>query len=64
MSTRGAAHRSDTTTGKWGTQIIMHEKKRKRNFPHIQYKKIEMGSVAKSYMKKGFPIYAQIFNHI
>jgi hypothetical protein len=36
-----------------------HARKEKKteNFPHIQYKKIEMGSVAKSYMRKGFPIY-------
>ncbi len=38
------------------------DKKEKEIF--LIYKDIQMGSVAKSYMRKGFLIYAQIFNHI
>jgi hypothetical protein len=28
------------------------------------YEEIDMGSVAKSYMRKGFVVYEEIFNHI
>jgi hypothetical protein len=34
--------------------------KKKRNFPHTVHKGIQMGSVAKSYMRKGFLIYKEM----
>ncbi len=33
---------------------------KKTNFPHIQYKEIQSGAVAKSYMRKGFLIYEEM----
>ena len=38
--------------------------KRKENFPLIQYKEIQMGSVAKSYMRKGFLIYEKMRKYL
>jgi hypothetical protein len=34
-------------------------KKKKENFPHTLYKEIQMGSVAKSYIRKGFLKYKE-----
>jgi hypothetical protein len=34
--------------------------KKNKNFPHIQYKEIQMGSLAKSYIRKGFLIYEEM----
>jgi hypothetical protein len=36
------------------------DKKRKSNFPHIRYKEIQSGAVAKSSMRKGFLIYEKM----
>jgi hypothetical protein len=38
--------------------------KRKLNFPHLQYIEIQMGSVAKSYMRKGFLIYEEMRKYL
>jgi hypothetical protein len=38
-------------------------KKRKSNFPHIQYKEIQSGAVAKLYMRKCFLIYEEMRKH-
>jgi hypothetical protein len=37
--------------------------KKENNFPHIQYKEIQNGAVAKSYMTNGLLIYGEIFAH-
>ena len=37
--------------------------KRKSNFPHTVYKKIQSGAVAKSYMINGLLVYGEIFAH-
>jgi hypothetical protein len=34
--------------------------KKKSNFPHIQYKEVQSGAVAKPYMRKGFLIYEEM----
>ncbi len=39
---------------------IIHWWKRKENFPHIQYKEIQSGAIAKSYMRKSFLIYEEM----
>jgi hypothetical protein len=36
------------------------DKKRKRNFPYTVNKEIQMGYVAKPYMRKGFQIYEEM----
>jgi hypothetical protein len=38
--------------------------KKKKNFPHIQYKEIQKGAVAKSYMRKGFLIYEEMRKYL
>ncbi len=38
--------------------------KRKSNFPHIQYKEIQNGAVAKSYMRKGFLRYEEMRKYL
>jgi hypothetical protein len=37
--------------------------KKKSNFPHIQYKEIQNGALAKSYMTNGLLIYGDLFAH-
>jgi hypothetical protein len=37
---------------------------KKRNFPHILYKEIQMEAVAKSYMRKGFLIYEEMRKYL
>jgi hypothetical protein len=49
--------------GEEKTSHTVHSLKRKLNFPHI-YKEIQMGSGAKSYMRKGFPIYEEAVSHV
>jgi hypothetical protein len=39
---------------------IIHWWKRTENFPYIQYKEIQSGAIAKSYMRKGFLIYEEM----
>ncbi len=40
--------------------------KRKSNFPniHVQYKEVQNGAVAKSYMSNGLLTYGKIFAHL
>jgi hypothetical protein len=39
------------------------DKKRKENYPHVLYLKIQMVSGANSYMRKGFLIYEEMHKY-
>ncbi len=61
-TSKGLGHFEDRQFFLFAWYFKVSEKKiglcsdKKEKFSHILYKEIEMGSVAKSYMKKGFPI--------